>query len=223
MTFTIIGVTVFIYLLQLASEFLLQLDLPVAFFAKANSLIREGQLWRFLTPALVHGSPPHILFNMYALLSFGTGLERHFGHGRFLLLYALGAFSGNVMSFLLSSGISVGASTAVFGLVGAEGIFLYQNRRLFAGQFRNAIGNIVFIIAVNLFIGFSTPNIDNVGHVGGLVGGSIFTFLAGPVWEVEGIQPMLQLVDQRSSREVIIGASTVLLIFGGLAMWGMVM
>jgi rhomboid protease GluP len=220
-TYAIIAITVIVYILQLATQALLQLDLPIVFFVKANELIREGQLWRLLTPALVHGSLAHIGFNMYALFSFGSGLERHFGHGRFLLLYVLGAFTGNVMSFLLSDGYSVGASTAVFGLIGAQGVFLYQNRELFAGQFGDAIRNIIFIVAINLFFGLQ-PGIDNWGHVGGLFGGLIFAWFAGPVWEIEGIQPAYRLVDQRSSREVIIGAATVLFIFGGLAMWGMV-
>ncbi len=221
-TYSIIGITVFIYILQLASQALVQADLPIAFFAKANDLIRQGQLWRLLTPALVHGSVMHIAFNMYALLSFGTGLERHFGRGRFLLLYVLGAFTGNVASFLFSNGYSVGASTAIFGLLGAEAVFLIQNRKVFAGRFRSAIGNIIFIAAINLFIIGSLPGIDNWGHIGGLLGGLIFTSFAGPLWEVEGIQPAYHLVDRRPGREVIIGAAVVVLIFGALAMWGMV-
>ena len=77
--------------------------------------------------------------------------------GRFVLLYFLGAFSGNVFSFLLTgeNGYSVGASTAVFGLIAAEVVFFYQNRKLFGGQAKQAIGNAVFIIAINLFIGLS--------------------------------------------------------------------
>ena len=215
-TYTIIAITILVYLLQLITS-----DLPIIFLAKSNELIREGQLWRLVTPALVHGSVPHILFNMYALLSFGTGLERHFGHGRFFLLYILCAFTGNVMSFLLTSGNSVGASTAIFGLVGAEGVFLLQNRKLFGGQFRNAIGNVIFVVAINLFFGLQ-PQIDNWGHIGGLLGGLIFTSFAGPVWEIEGISPMYRLVDRREVGGVIIGAATVLFIFGGLAFWGMV-
>jgi rhomboid protease GluP len=220
-TYSIIGISVFFYLLQLASVWAFGFDLPVAYGARINEAILAGELWRFLTPALLHGSPAHIAFNMYALFSFGVGLERYFGRGRFLLLYVLGAFSGNVLSFLLSDGYSVGASTSIFGLIGAEGVFLYQNRRMFAGQFGRAIQNVIFIVAINLFFGLQ-PGIDNWGHIGGLLGGLIFTWFAGPVWEIEGIQPILQLVDQRPSREVIIGAATVLFIFGALAMWGMV-
>ena len=215
-TYAIIAVTSLIYVLQLATS-----DLPIVFLAKDNDLIRRGEFWRLLTPALVHGSLPHILFNMYALLSFGTSLERHFGHGRFFLLYVLGAFAGNVMSFLLTQADSVGASTAIFALIGAEGVFLVQNRKLFAGQFRNAIGNVIFVVAVNLFLGLA-PTIDNWGHIGGLLGGVIFTSFAGPVWEIEGISPTYRFVDQREFGAVLIGLVTVLFIFGGLAFWGFV-
>jgi rhomboid protease GluP len=221
-TYSIIGVTVFVYLLQLLSSFTYGKDLPILYGARINEAIRAGELWRFLTPALLHASIPHIAFNMYALLSFGVSLERYFGHGRFFLLYVLGAFTGNVASFLFSPGYSVGASTAIFGLLGAEAIFLIQNRKAFPGQFRAAIGNIIFIAAINLFIIGSLPGIDNWGHIGGLLGGLMFTSFAGPKWELEGIYPAYHLVDRRPFSAVLIGAATVVLIFGGLAMWGMV-
>lgn len=215
-TYTIIAITVVIFLLQQVT------DLPIVLFIKSNELIRAGQVWRLLTPMLLHGSLPHIAFNMYALLSFGTGLERSFGHGRFLLLYILSAFTGNVASFLLTNANSLGASTAIFGLLGAEAVFLIQNRKAFPGQFRSAIGNIIFIAAINLFIIGSLPGIDNWGHIGGLIGGLMFTSFAGPQWEVEGIYPTYHLVDKRPFSAVIVGAATVVLIFGGLALWGMV-
>jgi rhomboid protease GluP len=219
-TYTLIAITVIFYALQMASEYLMGTDILIAYGARYNEAIQAGQLWRFLTPALLHASIPHILFNMYALFSFGTGLERHFGHGRFLLLYVLAAYTGNVVSFLLSAGYSVGASTAIFGLLGAEAVFLFQNRQLFAGQFGKAIQNVVFIAIVNLIIG-TQAGIDNWGHVGGLLGGLMFTWFAGPIWKIEGVPPPLHLVDQRSTRDVIVGAATVLLVFSALALWGM--
>jgi rhomboid protease GluP len=227
-TYSIIGVTTAIYLLQVASVYFLgyanagsQIDWLEAYGARINEFIRAGELWRFITPALLHASIPHILFNMYALIVFGAGLERNFGHWRFLTLYVLGAFTGNVLSFLLSSGYSVGASTAIFGLVGAEGIFLFQNRKLFGNQFGRAIGNVVFVVAINLFLGLS-PGIDNWGHVGGLLGGLIFSWFAGPRLEVEGMVPTLYLADKREPREILTGTAAVILIFGGLAIWGMI-
>jgi rhomboid protease GluP len=215
------------YLLQLGSVYFFgyanapsQMDWLEYFGAQINSFIRAGQIWRFLTPLLLHGSILHIGFNMYALIIFGTGIERHFGKVRFLLLYLLGGFSGNVFSFLLTKGYSIGASTAIFGLLAAEGVFLYQNRKLFGSQVRSAIGNIIFVAAINLFIGLS-PGIDNWGHVGGLLGGLIFTSFAGPLWELDGTYPDLHLVDKREPRQVLTGAAVVILIFGALALIGM--
>ena len=221
-TYSIIGITVFFYVLQLLSEYAFGTDIPAIYGARINEAILAGELWRFLTPALLHGSLPHIAFNMYALLSFGTSLERHFGHRRFFLLYVLGAFAGNVASFLFSPGYSVGASTAIFGLLGAEAVFLIQNRKSFPGQFRSAIGNIIFIAAINLFVIGSLPGIDNWGHIGGLVGGLMFTSFAGPLWEIEGVYPAYHLVDKRSFQGILIGAAIVTMIFGALAVWGMV-
>jgi rhomboid protease GluP len=226
-TYVILGFTVFIYLLQMASVAIFgyatsQIDWLEVYGARFNQAIRMGEVWRFITPVFLHGSVPHVFFNMYALLSIGSFLERHFGHKRFVLLYFLAAFSGNVFSFVLTgeNGYSVGASTAVFGLVAAEVVFFYQNRKLFGSQAKQAIGNAVFIIAINLFIGL-TPGIDNWGHVGGLLGGAMFAWFAGPKWEVAGISTNLHLEDQREFREISLGAGVVLIIFGGLAIWGM--
>jgi rhomboid protease GluP len=228
-TYAIIGVTVVFYVLQIASVALF--GYPTTFSnigwlelygARINEFILAGELWRLLTPALLHGSLMHIFFNMYALLSFGSSLEQFFGRWRFFALYVLGAFAGNVASFLFSDGYSLGASTAVFGLIGAQGVFLYQNRKLLAGRFSSAISNVLFIVAINLFLGFSSASIDNAGHIGGLIGGLMFTWFSSPLWEIEGIQPYLQMVDRRPSREVITGAALVLIVFGSLAFWGFV-
>ena len=219
-TYTILGFTVLIYLLQMASMAVFNGDdLPVMLGARANDLINQGQWWRFITPLFLHGSVAHIFFNMYALLSLGSLLERHFGHGRFVALYFIAGFAGNVFSFLLTDGYSIGASTAVFGLVAAEVIFFYQNRKLFGSQAKQAISNAVFIIGVNLFIGLA-PGIDNWGHVGGLIGGAMFAWFAGPNWKVAGFFPDFHLEDQRESREILTGAGLALLVFGALAGWG---
>jgi rhomboid protease GluP len=231
MTYALIGVTVTVYVLQVASVAVFgypvsstNIDWLELYGARINDFIRAGQVWRLLTPALLHGSILHIFFNMYALFSLGTSLERYFGRSRFLILYALGAFTGNVASFLFTSGsYSVGASTAIFGLIGAEGVFLYQNRKLFGAEARRALGNVIFVAAINLFIIGSLPFIDNWGHIGGLLGGLMFTSLAGPVWQVESnMLGSYSLVDRRSAREVLTSAAAVVLVFGALALWGMI-
>lgn len=227
-TYAIIGITVAVFLLQMGTPSLFgyafweggELDWLAYYGAQIRQLILQGQLWRFLTPVLLHASLPHIGFNMWALWVFGADLERSFGHRRFLLLYLLGGFAGNVLSFLHSPGPSLGASTAIFGLVAAEGVLLYQNRQLFGGRFRSAITNVLFVIVVNLLLGL-TPGIDNFGHIGGLLGGLVFAWFAGPKWEIQGMMPALHMVDKREVRDVIMGAAIVILLFGALAYWGM--
>jgi rhomboid protease GluP len=228
-TYTLIGITAFIYALQLLSVALWgyassssAIDWLEAYGARFNEAIQAGQIWRFITPAFLHASPPHIFFNMYALFSIGSFLEKQYGHWRFLLLYLLGAFAGNVFSFLLTgaNGFSVGASTAVFGLISAELIFFYQNRELFGSFAKRAMGNAIFFIALNLFISL-TPGIDLWGHVGGMLGGAIFAWFSSPRWTVVNSFEGLKLEDERGFRETITAASIVVIIFGLLAGWGM--
>ena len=218
-TYAILGITVVVYLLQLLSTFIFGYDLMVGLGAKANEAIRVGQIWRFFTPMLLHGSLLHIGFNMYALNAFGGGLERRYGHGRFLLLYILSGFAGTVFSFFFSSAYSIGASGAIFGLIAAEGIFLFQNRKLFGSQVGKALNNVIFIVIINLVLGLQ-PGIDNWGHTGGLMGGLIFAWFAGPYWQLEGIAPNIRVADQREPRDVIIGAVLVAIIFSTLAAIG---
>jgi len=223
-TYTILGITIAVFLLQLLSKFIFGYDMLIALGAKSNQYIRAGQIWRFFTPMLLHDSsytlPLHIGFNMYALYIIGVGLERRFGHARFLWLYILSGFAGSVFSFLFSSADSIGASGAIFGLIGAEGIFLYQNRKLLGNQVKRAINNVIFIVVLNLLLGLS-PGIDNWAHVGGLMGGLIFAWFAGPHWEVQGISPNLRVVDLREPREIVVGIAVVTIIFCTLAAIGM--
>jgi rhomboid protease GluP len=204
-TYTLLGFTVLVYLAQMASQMILGNDLPQLIGMKYNPLIIQGQLWRLFTPMFLHGSLIHIAFNMYALFRFGPGLERFYGHGRFLALYLVAGFAGNVVSFAMSPAASLGSSTAIFGLLGAEGVFLYHNRKVFGGQTQQALQQVILLAVINLAIGFS-PGIDNWGHLGGLIGGVSFAWLAGPVLHVEGIYPSYALVDTRSARHAWLAA-----------------
>jgi rhomboid protease GluP len=184
-TYVLLGLTILVYLLQLLSQSLFgqNIDLPVIFGSKVNSLILQGEVWRLITPVLLHGSILHIGFNMYALFVLGPSLERAYGHWRYLTLYLLGAFAGNTLSFLFSPSNSLGASTAIFGLVGAEVVFIYLNRKMFGTRAKGMLINLGVIILVNLTLGLN-PGIDNWGHLGGLLGGTIFAWIAGPVYQL---------------------------------------
>lgn len=215
--YVLLTITIGVYLLQLGSQFLLGgADLPAYYGMKINEYLLAGQLWRFFTPMFLHGSILHIGFNMYALVIIGLPLERRFGHLRFLLLYLAGAFAGNVFSFLLSANPSYGASTAIFGLLGAEGVFVYRHRKLFGQQARAALQNVIQVAVINLLIGLS-PGIDNWGHLGGLFGGLLFTWFGGPLLKLEGIYPLFHIEDERTQGAAFLALCLVLACFGALA------
>ena len=216
-TYVLLGITVLVFALQTISTMLLGEDWLALFGMKINELILEGQLWRLFTPMFLHGSILHLLFNMYALYALGRGLERYYGHARYLALYLLSGFAGNVISFLFSPNPSLGASTAIFGLLGAEGVFLYRNRSLFGASARTALTNVVTIAAINLVLGLS-PGIDNWGHVGGLVGGTLFAWFGGPVLELTPGYPHYTMGDKRESGDVLRAGFGVAALFALLAM-----
>jgi rhomboid protease GluP len=220
-TYTILVLTVIVFLLQEASKQLLGYDLPAFMGMKINAAIADGEFWRLFTPMLLHGNLMHIGFNMYALHLFGPGLERHYGHWRFLALYILAGFAGNVASLTFSPSPSLGSSTAIFGLLGAQGVFLYQNREVLGGLAQRALSSILMIAGINLLIGMS-PGIDNWGHLGGLAGGSLFAWFAGPVLQLKGSYPSLSLIDLRENRDVIITGLMVMAVFLFIAAWRIV-
>lgn len=224
-TYTLLVITILVYIAQEASGFITGQDIPALLGMKVNQWIIEGQYYRLITPVFLHGSLMHIAFNMYALYIFGPGLELYFGRARFVILYFLAGFSGNIFSFIFSNYPSLGSSTAIFGLIGAQAVFLYRNKDLFAGRGQRALSQIVMIAAINLFIGLS-PGIDNWGHIGGLVGGASFTALAGPLLALKGFSPYQSIADQRESREIYLaslGLALLLVLLAAAAIyygWG---
>ncbi len=106
--------------------------------AQVNPLIASGQLWRLVTPALLHGGMMHLFVNCYSLNDLGPAAERLLGPRRFTCLYVASAVSGNLASFLMNPGPGVGASGAIFGLVGCLAVYFARHRRLYgrAGELK---------------------------------------------------------------------------------------
>lgn len=164
-TFTLIGINVAVFIAELIfpglGEYL--------FYANVGSDTEYGSILRVFTSGFAHSQTQitHILFNMYSLFVLGTLLEPMLGRWRFLTLYLFSIFGGGLGFLLLSTqfGSVVGASGAIFGLMGAYLVFLVV-RKLNAGQ-------MYFIIGLNLVLGFM-PGIAWEAHVGGLlVGGAV--------------------------------------------------
>jgi membrane associated rhomboid family serine protease len=129
--------------------------------------VAAGEYYRLLTSAFLHGGIVHLLLNMYALYLFGPQLEAALGRLRFIVLYVVSALGGSALSYAFASPVqpSLGASGAVFGLLGA---YLVINRRL--GRDNTGV---LMLLAINLAYGFLVPNIDWRAHVGGLVTGGL--------------------------------------------------
>ena len=129
-------------------------------------LVDLGQWWRLVTAAFLHIGPVHLLLNMLALLVFGSELERQLGRGRFLAVYLLSVLGGATAIELFGSpGRPVaGASTAIYGLLGALGVVMLVRRQ----DVRGLLVLLVINIAVSLL-----PGVSLLGHLGGLVAGAV--------------------------------------------------
>jgi membrane associated rhomboid family serine protease len=129
--------------------------------------VAEGDWWRLLTAAFLHGSVIHIGFNMLMLWWIGAPVEEALGRGRFLALYLVSALAGSAGALFFSpDALTVGASGAIFGILGAALVFERQRNYVLGGSAMS-------IILLNLILTFAIPNISIGGHIGGLVGGAL--------------------------------------------------
>ncbi len=173
----------------------------IALGAKLNFLIDEkGQWWRFVTPIFLHGGLLHLLFNMYGLWIIGPYVEKLYGSSKFVVIWVVTGIAGVVASYLsvrpdLSASFlgrfifksvdspSIGASGALFGLVGVLFVFGIRFRHELPEGFKRAFGTgMLPIIVINLFIGFAGRgfiNIDNAAHLGGLISGALIALVVG--------------------------------------------
>lgn len=160
--------------LMLSGASLFQVDAPTLYnfggLVNYDSMSNNGELIRIVTSLFVHGGLIHLLLNLYSLYIIGPQLESFFGKTKFLLIYLGSGIVGNLFSMLFQGDyvVSVGASGAIFGLLGALLYFGYHYRVYLSGVIKSQI---IPLIILNLFIGFSLSGINNVAHIGGLLGG----------------------------------------------------
>jgi membrane associated rhomboid family serine protease len=172
-TKVLIAINVVVFFLQLVSSSVTaRFELIGAFPAPPSVAVvgvADGEYYRLLTAAFMHGGYLHIALNMYALYLFGPPLESALGRVRYLTLYLLSALGGSAASYAINApdGASLGASGAVFGLLGA---FFIVNRK-----FGRDNSGLLVLVAINLAIAFlpGFGNIDWHAHVGGLITGAL--------------------------------------------------
>lgn len=153
-------------------------DELINMFGNNYELVQNGEFYRLFTCMFVHADILHILFNMIALYSIGPVVERYYGKSKFLLIYLVSGLLGSIFSgvFMTADSISIGASGAIFGLLGSICYFTYYYRATLQGILR---GSIMPVIIINLVIGFLSTSIDLSAHIGGLIGGILISMAIG--------------------------------------------
>ena len=139
--------------------------------------VAQGEVWLLLTSIFLHSGFVHLALNMLSLYFLGSFVEEVFGGWRFAALYVLSGLAGGIAYLYFGDpGSAVGASGAIFGLLGS--IFGYTIRRGTFSWQNPLIRQLLILTALNIYIGISVDNISNTAHVGGLVGGLLFGFLS---------------------------------------------
>jgi rhomboid protease GluP len=189
-------------------------DFLLIWGAKDNAAIYAGgQYYRFLTAMFLHGGLAHLFFNSFALYSLGFETERLFGAQRFLAIYMIAGLGGGVASYALNPNPSVGASGAIFGLIGALIAFYVVARPVLGGIARQQLGSLIFITLINLALGFTTPYIDNNAHIGGLLTGALLGWLLAPRFalDTQSYPPTLVRLGLRSGWTLALAVLVVVL------------
>ena len=151
---------------------------PSIIYMTANNLnlVKGGEYYRIITSVFIHANIFHLLCNMYTLFIIGSQVENFLGKKKFIFIYIISALMGSLLSLAFSSGFSVGASGAIFGLMGSLVYFGYHYRLYLNTVIKSQI---IPLILLNLALGFMISGIDNFAHIGGLIGGYLSTMAIG--------------------------------------------
>lgn len=171
-TYTLLGIISVLFLLQF---FMDQTELLYSLCLQRD-LVKMNEVYRLISGTFLHIDIVHFLSNAYALYVIGKASESYFGKGKFILIYFFSAITGSLLSIAMSNAVSIGASGAIFGLLGSLLYFGYYYRVYFGNVLLKQIGPVIIL---NLMIGFMVPGIDNFAHIGGLIGGILISKAVG--------------------------------------------
>ena len=170
-TYALIIINVLVFILSVFNDSILPM-----FAVNRELIVNFGQYYRLITGMFLHGSILHLLFNMYALYIIGMQLESFLGKAKYLIVYLLSGIGASMLSIFFSNSFSIGASGAIFGLMGALLYFGYHYRVYLDSVVKSQI---IPLIVLNLILGFTLSGIDNWAHIGGLVSGILATMAVG--------------------------------------------
>ena len=144
-------------------------------------VLRDGQYWRLLTSVFLHAGLSHLGSNLLVQILMGNIVERNLGHVRYLILFLLSGIGGNIVSVLYDNALgvntySVGASGAVFGVMGVLVLLIVRGRKkLRSGS--SMLPRAAFAVFYAVYSGFKNPYTDNAAHIGGLAAGVLLGLL----------------------------------------------
>ncbi len=170
---SIVAINIFLFIISVFCDDLLYNECAFSL----RYLLRGRQWWRLITSMFLHADADHLAGNMLMLYIAGELVEKYMGKARFAILYFFSGISGSLLYALyeFTTGRyvdSIGASGAVFGLIGALLVIVVRNGGKYADI---TIGRMAFMIAYMIYIGFRTSNVNNAAHIGGLLGGIMLT------------------------------------------------
>ena len=190
LTWTLLSVNLLLWLLVEMSGGSTNTEVLLKFGAMEAQHIAAGDYWRLFTATFLHSGLLHLSFNCIALFIFGHQLEQIYGHTRFIAIYFIAGLAGSATSYALSisaapNTLGVGASGAVFGLLGGLVAFYTVHRDKFGAIGRQSLTGLLVIVAINVALGFVVPGIDNFAHIGGFVAGLLVGLAYSPIYRVE--------------------------------------
>ncbi len=173
-TYFLIAFNIFLFIFPMITG---QYEYIIRMFSIHGPSIRAGQYYRLITGIFLHGSLMHLIFNCYALYVIGTQIENFLGKFKYIIIYLISGIIGAFFSIIFGGNIlSIGASGAIFGLMGALVYFGYFYRVYLGNVLKSQI---IPLILLNIAIGFLGEGIDNAAHIGGLIGGLFITMALG--------------------------------------------
>lgn len=176
-TYLIMGICILLFILMYVfGDGSTHVKTLIAFGGNVSYYTKHGEYYRLLTSIFLHAGIVHLACNMYSLYVIGPQVESFYGKLKYLFIFLFSGISGSLLSIAFASNysVSVGASGAIFGLLGAICYFGYHYRVYLGNVLKSQI---IPIIILNLLIGFTFSGIDNFAHIGGLIGG-VFASMA---------------------------------------------
>ena len=148
----------------------------VKYGANYQPLIKMGEWYRLFSCMFIHASGLHLLLNMYALKILGSQVESYLGKIRYTVVFILSGLIGSLFSAIFTKSVSVGASGAIFGVLGSLLYFSYHYRIILGTSLKYEI---LPVVIFNIIIGLCIPGVDIWAHIGGLIGGAFVTMSVG--------------------------------------------